>query len=552
MIRCLRVALSVVLFALLGCSGQPPAHHEAMGATGGPAMLLDGFGSYHQAVTTGSPQAQAYFDQGLRLVYAFNHIEAESAFREATRLDPACAMCYWGIALTQGSNYNSPTDAEREKTAYTAVQQALRLTDRVTPRERATIQALAKRHSTDQGADRATLDRAYADAMREVVRSFPDDQDAATLLADALMNLRPWDLWKPDGSMQPETAEILATLERVMSANPTHPGALHLYIHAVEGGPTPAQGERAADQLGPLLPGAGHLVHMPAHIYWRVGRYEDAVQANIRAVKADEAYFAKRAPSPIYRGLYYPHNIDFIWQSASMEGRSAETIRAARQFAEAAPADMVRQMSDMETAPAAPYFALARFGRWEEILRQPAPPAEFPYVTGAWRYSRGLAFIAAGRRPEAEAELAAIRELSASVPADRTLAGFFKTKAILTLADNVLAGEIASRTGQTDVAVQHLLAAVAEQDGHWFTEPPVWYYPVRQSLGVALLTGNRPVEAEAVYRDDLKRNPDNGWSLFGLAESLRAQGKTADADAAQARFQKVWVLADVKLSASRF
>ncbi len=551
MTRCARVVLSVVSLVLVGCSGQPAAHHEATGA-GAPPMLLDGLGAYHQAVTTASPQAQAYFDQGLRLVYAFNHVEAEQAFLEATRLDPTCAMCYWGIALTQGSNYNSPTDAEREKTAYTAVQQALGLTDRVTPRERATIQALAKRHSSAAGAERAALDRAYADAMREVVRSFPNDPDAATLFADALMNLRPWDLWMPDGSMQPETAEILATLERVLAANPNHPGALHLYIHAVEGGPTPGQAEFAADRLGPLMPGAGHLVHMPAHIYWRVGRYEDAVQANLRAVKADEAYFAKREPSPIYRGLYYPHNIDFIWQSASMEGRSAETIRAARQFADAAPAAMVREMSDMETAPAAPYFALARFGRWDEILRQPAPPAEFPYVTGAWRYSRGLAFIATGRRAEAEAELAGIRQLSESVPADRTLAGFFKTKTILDLADNVLAGEIAARTGQTDVAVRHLLAAVAEQDGHWFTEPPVWYYPVRQSLGAALLSGGRPVEAEAVYRDDLKRNPDNGWSLYGLAQSLQAQGKTADAAAAQARFQKAWALADVTLAASRF
>ena len=551
MTRCAQVILSVVSLVLVGCSGQPAAHHDAAGAGAAP-MLLDGLGTYHQAVTTASPQAQAYFDQGLRLVYAFNHIEAEQAFREATRLDPTCAMCYWGIALTQGSNYNSPTDAEREKAAYTAIQQALRLTDRVTPRERATIQALAKRHSSEAGAERAALDRAYADAMREVVRSFPDDPDAATLFADALMNLRPWDLWMPDGSMQPETAEILANLERVIAANPNHPGALHLYIHAVEGGPTPGQGEFAADRLGPLMPGAGHLVHMPAHIYWRVGRYEDAVQANLRAVKADEAYFATRAPSPIYRGLYYPHNIDFIWQSASMEGRSAETIRAARQFADAAPAAMVREMSDMETAPAAPYFALARFGRWDEILRQPAPPAEFPYVTGAWRYSRGLAFIATGRRAEAEAELAAIRQLSQSVPADRTLAGFFKTKTILDLADSVLAGEIAARTGQTDVAVRHLLAAVAEQDGHWFTEPPVWYYPVRQSLGAALLSGGRPVEAEAVYRDDLKRNPDNGWSLYGLAQSLQAQGKTVDAAAAQARFQKAWALADVTLSASRF
>ena len=303
MSRRIRIALGVLSIALAGCSGSPGAHrHAGPGAAPAP-MILDGLGSHHQSVTTSSPEAQAYFDQGLRLVYAFNHIEAESAFREATRLDPACAMCYWGIALTQGSNYNSPTDAEREKTAYAAIQEALRRADRVTPRERATIEALAKRHSTAPGAERATLDRAYADAMREVARRFPDDLDAATLLADALMNLRPWDLWKPDGSMQPETPEILATLERVIQVNPDHPGALHLYIHAVEAGPDPKRGEMAADRLRPADAGAGHLVHMPSHIYLRIGRYADAVDVNVEAVKADREYLAKRRASSYHRPL---------------------------------------------------------------------------------------------------------------------------------------------------------------------------------------------------------------------------------------------------------
>jgi tetratricopeptide (TPR) repeat protein len=544
--------LGGLVLALAACSAQPAAHHHAGGDAAAPPMLLEGLGRHHQAVTTTSREAQAYFDQGLRLVYAFNHIEAERAFREATRLDPECAMCYWGIALTHGSNYNSPTDPEREKAAFAAVQRAVTLAGRVTERERATIEALSKRHAVTPPADRAALDRAYADAMREVAQRFPDDLDAATLFADALMNLRPWNLWKPDGSMQPETPEILATLERVMRTNADHPGALHLYIHAIEAGPDPRRGEVAADRLRPLMPGAGHLVHMPSHIYWRIGRYADAVDVNVNAVKADRQYMAKRPPSPIYRGLYYPHNIDFIWQAASMQGRSAETIRAAREFAETAPPAMLREMPDMETAAAAPLVSLARFGRWEEILRQPAPPAEFPYVTAAWHYSRGLAFAATGRRVEAEGELAAIRRIAGSVPPDRSLAFFFKAKAILDLAANVLAGEIAARAGQTDVAVRHLLAAVAEQDGHWFTEPPPWYFPVRQSLGAALLAGGRAVEAEAVYRDDLKRNPENGWSLYGLARSLQAQGKTAEAAAVEARFQKAWAQADVTLSASRF
>ena len=548
----LRATLGVLALAFVACSAQPGAHdHGASGASSAP-VLLEGLGSHHQTISTTSPQAQAFFDQGLRLVYGFNHAEAERSFHEATRLDSTCAMCFWGIALTHGSNYNSPTDNDREKAAFAAIQQAVVLAGRVTPRERANIEALAKRHAHTQPGDRAALDHAYANAMREVTQQYPDDLDAATLFADALMNLRPWNLWKPDGSMQPETPEILATLERVLRANPDHPGALHLYIHAVEAGPDPRRGEAAADRLRPLTPGAGHLVHMPSHIYWRIGRYGDAVDVNVNAVKADRAYLAQRQASGIYRGLYYPHNIDFIWQSASMEGRGSDTIRAAREFAETATPAMLRQMPDMETGAAAPLFALARFGRWEEILRQSPPPAEFPYVTVAWRYARGLAFAGTGRRAEAEGELAALRQVAAGVPADRSLAFFFKTRQIIALADNVLAGEIAARSGQTDVAVRHFLAAVAEQDGHWFTEPPVWYYPVRQSLGAALLAGNRPVEAEAVYRDDLKRNPDNGWSLFGLVQSLRAQGKTDDAAAAEARVRQAWARADVTLSASRF
>jgi tetratricopeptide (TPR) repeat protein len=547
-----RATLVVLSIALAGCSGQSGGHRYPAATPALPPMVYEGLGNYHQTITTNSREAQAYFDQGLRLVYAFNHMEAESAFREAARLDPVCAMCYWGIALTQGSNYNSPTDADRERAAFAAIQQAVVLAGSVTDRERATIEALSKRHADAPTPDRAPLDRAYADAMREVARRFPDDLDAATLFADALMNLRPWNLWKPDGTMQPETPEILETLERVIRAKPDHPGALHLYIHAVEGGPDPARAEAAADRLGPLMPGAGHMVHMPSHIYLRIGRYADAVDSNVAAVKADRAYVARGRRNVMVDGLYYPHNLDMLWQAAGMDGRGAETLRAAREFAESVPPAMLREMPDMETAPAAPYFALARFGRWEETLRQPAPPAELPYVTGAWRYSRGLAFIATGRRAEAEAELAAIRQLAATVSPERGLAGFFKTKTILELASNVLAGEIATRTGQTDVAVRHLLAAVAEQDGHWFTEPPVWYFPVRQALGAALLAGGRPVEAEAVYRDDLKRNPGNGWSLFGLARSLRAQGKTADADEVEARFRKAWARADVTLSASRF
>jgi tetratricopeptide (TPR) repeat protein len=559
----MRINRSISTFAVLlllgGCAGsgqdaaQTSAHgSHAQGADAGRPVLYDTLGSYSHRITTSSAETQRWFDQGLRLVYAFNHLEAQRAFREAARLDPACAMCFWGIAITEGSNYNDPTNAEREKRAAAAAQEASRLSASASPSERAMIQALAKRHSADPAAKRETLDRAYADAMREVARQFPDDLEAATFFADSMMNLRPWSLWTPDGTPQPGTDEIVATLERVIAKSPHHPGALHLYIHAVEASREPGRAEAAADRLRPLMPGAGHIVHMPAHIYWRVGRYRDAVATNVAAVDADRAYFKTATPSPIYRGLYYPHNIDFIWQSAAMQGRSAETIRAAREFATNAPAEMIKQMPDMETAPVAPIVALVRFGRWDDVLAQPAPPREWFYTSGVWRYARGMAFNAKGQAADAQRELRELDAILQSVPPDRTVAFFFRSKNMLGLAANLLAGEIAAKAGDFATAERLLRAAVAEQDSHWFTEPPPWYFPVRQSLGAVLLQAGRAADAEQVYRDDLKRNPGNGWSLFGLAQSLRAQGKTADAAQVDESFKKAWAQADVALTASRF
>ena len=548
---------AVVLFT--GCAAQGPdtaqsATHGAHAQSGDGArpVLYDTLGSYSYKITTNSAEAQRWFDQGLRLVYGFNHHEAQRAFREAARLDPLCAMCFWGIAITEGSNYNDPTNAEREKKAATATQEAVRLSGGAKPAERAMIQALAKRHSSDPAAKRETLDRAYADAMREAARQYPDDLETSTFFADSMMNLRPWNLWTADGAPQPGTEEIVVTLERVIARNPNHPGALHLYIHAVEASREPGRAEAAADRLRPLMPGAGHLVHMPAHIYWRVGRYGDAVTVNVAAADADRAYFKTATPSPIYRGLYYPHNIDFIWQSAAMQGRSAETVRAAREFASNAPAEMIKQMPDMETAPVAPIVALVRFGRWDEVLAYPAPPSEWTYTSGVWRYARGRAFNAKGQADLAAGELRALEAILQSVPPERTVAFFFRAKNVLQLAANLLAGEIAAKAGDFTTAERLLRAAVAEQDSHWFTEPPPWYFPVRQSLGAVLLQAGRPGEAEQVYREDLRRNPGNGWSLYGLAASLRAQGKTAEAAQVDESFRKAWAQADVTLTASRF
>ena len=547
-----RLALPALLLVLSACSAsRTDTAHDHPAADGRP-VLYDSLGGYAYRITTASPDAQRWFNQGLRLVYAFNHAEAQRSFREAVRLDPSCAMCFWGIALTEGGNYNHPTDAEREKRALAAVQAAGALAAGARPSERALIQAVAKRHSADPAAKRDALDRAYADAMRETARQFPDDLEAATFFADAAMNLRPWNLWLPDGTPQPGTEEIVATLERVLARDPNHPGALHLYIHAVEASTRPGRAEAAADRLARLMPGAGHIVHMPSHIYWRVGRYADAVTVNAAAVQADRAYFKTAQPSMIYRGLYHPHNIDFIWQSASMQGRGAETIRAAREFAENAPAEMIKQMPDMETAPVAPIVALVRFGRWDDVLAYPAPPAEWSYTRGVWHYARGVALNAKGQAAQAARELGELEAIVRAVPPTRTVAFFFRAKNVLQMAANVLAGEIAAKAGDAASAERLLRAAVAEQDTHWFTEPPPWYFPVRQSLGAVLLQFGKAADAEQVYRDDLKRNPGNGWSLFGLAQSLRAQGKTAEAAQADASFQKAWAKADVKLTASRF
>ena len=553
------IAASTMLLLLGGCAGQgqdsaqTSAHGtHAAGTDSGRPVLYTTLGSYSYRITTSSADAQRWFDQGLRLTYAFNHLEAQRAFREASRQDPACAMCFWGIAITEGSNYNHPTDADREKRAATAAQEAVRRSANIKPPERAMIQAIAKRHSTDPAAKRADLDRAYADAMREAARQFPDDLEVSTFFADSMMNLRPWNLWTPEGTPQPGTEEIVTTLERVIAQNPNHPGALHLYIHAVEASREPGRAEAAADRLLPLMPGAGHMVHMPSHVYWRVGRYADAVRVNVDAADADRAYFKTATPSPIYRGLYYPHNIDFIWQSASMQGRSAETLRAAREFASNAPAEMIKAMPDMETAPVAPIVALARFGRWDEVLAYPAPPREWPYTSGVWHYARGLAFNAKGQPAAAAGELRALEAILQAVPPDRTVAFFFRSKNMLQLAANLLAGEIAAKAGDFTTAERLLRAAVAEQDSHWFTEPPPWYFPVRQSLGAVLLQAGRAGDAEQVYREDLRRNPGNGWSLYGLAQSLSAQGKTAEAVQAEESFQKAWAQADVKLAASRF
>jgi hypothetical protein len=385
-----------------------------------------------------------------------------------------------------------------------------------------------------------------------VARTYPDDTDAATLYAEAMMDLRPWALWTLDGQPQPGTLEIVATLEEVLKKEPMHPGANHYYIHAIEASTQPERGLVAAERLHGLVPGAGHLVHMPSHIYMRTGRYADAAEANIQAIKVDEAYIATVKPAGVYPMMYYPHNIHFLWAAASMEGRSADAIRAGREVTKGVSPEMVKEMGMIEYFVPTALFALARFGKWSDILTEPAPPPEQPYATGIWHYARGLAFTATGQLEEAAKEQQAVAAAAAAMPPDRVIGDNTPAAALLHIAADTLAGEIAARRGQTDDAVKHLQEAVRAQDALPYSEPPPWYYPARQSLGAVLLAAGRPAEAEVAYHEDLERNPENGWSLFGLAQALHARKADVEAAEIERRYRKAWERADVTLTASRF
>jgi tetratricopeptide (TPR) repeat protein len=387
--------------------------------------------------------------------------------------------------------------------------------------------------------------------MRELARAHPDDLDAATLFAESLMVLRPWDLWKLDGSPQPGTTEIVETLEGVLAKDPQHPGANHYYIHAVEASADPGRALASAERLGDLAPAAGHLVHMPSHVFMRVGRYGDAAEANRRAIAADERYLARGKSDGVYPLMYYPHNVHFLWSAASMQGRSGEAIGAARKLAGHLSPAALRQMPMLELFAPTPLFALARFGKWKEVLAAPKPPDDLLVVSGMWHYTRGLALAATGKLDAAEREQATVAELAAAVPADRIIGDNQPAKRHLELAATELAGEIAARRGKTDDAVKQLEVAVRLEDELPYTEPPAWWRPTRQVLGAVLLEAGRPADAEVVYREDLRRNPENGWSLLGLARSLDGRDP-AEAAATQARFQKAWAQADVQLKAPRF
>jgi tetratricopeptide (TPR) repeat protein len=544
--RCtLRVLAAFLSLAAVGANAQKA-----------PAPFFDGLGEHHHPVMTRSAQAQRYFDQGLKLCYAFNHKEAIRSFEAVTKLDPACAMGHWGVAYAHGPHVNKPMTKEENDRAWVAVQQALAGRANVSPKEQAFIDAMAKRYQAQFAEDRSALDKAYAAAMRDVVKQYPDDLDAQTLLAEALMDTMPWDYWTKDRSPKPETEEALAALRFVIARNPDHPGANHLYIHAVEAGPNPELGLPSADRLANFTSQAGHLVHMPSHIYIRVGQYHDAVVANERAVKADQSYIRHCRAQGFYPGVYYPHNLYFLWWAQTFEGRSADALRTAKKIVEYAQDKMCGPTPVLE-APRfrhLPWLTKARFGQWDDILNVPQPAVTNDYLVDRvmWHFTRGLAFAARSQPDEVAREHAALTKLAHSEEAKKLDNPQFPASSILGVADHLLAGKVAEAKGDKAQAIVHFEKAVAAQDALPYMEPTYWPFPTRPTLGAALLKAGEAGKAEQIFRDDLKRNPRNGWGLLGVEQSLRAQGKTQSADLVTRELEQAWKYADMKLDLKWF
>lgn len=522
-------------------------------ATAPLAPALDGLGTLHHPVSTRNPASQQFFDQGLRLAYAFNHSEALRAFKEAARLDPDNAMAYWGWAWVLGPNLNLPMVPEVAAQAWAATQKAMSLRTRATPAERAYIEALATRYADPAPADRSPLDRAFAEAMRDVAGRFPEDPDAATLHAEALMDISPWNYWRADGSGGDHAQVIVDTLETVLRRHPDHMGALHLHIHALEavdGG----RAEVSADRLLTLAPTAGHLVHMPSHIYMRVGRYADAARTNELADAADNRYVAQCNAQGIYPLFYHRHNQHFLTWAAMFQGRSQAALDAGRHIGHGLEPEMLAgPLSEtLQHLLIQPVYVLVRFGRWDEILREAPPHRDYGFATAIWHYARGMAYANTKQLRGARRELAEVRQAATGSSMQDKFVGFAPAPAVLGIAADVLDAAIASATGDHELAIARLDRAVRIQDGFRYNEPPDWYFPVRHYLGAELLAAGRAVEAETVYWQDLERNPDNGYALLGLQQAQAAQGKTEQAAWTASRQARAWRDADVKLTSSRF
>ncbi len=536
--------LNSCLIALLVCgiiAAQQHGTHNSSTTPSRPVTLMTGLGDLHHPVTTSSPEAQKFFDQGLRLIYAFNHDEATRSFQHAAELDPKMAMAYWGIAESVGPNYNDPASDDRFKQAHEAVQKASELAANASANEKAYIAALAKRFPAEAGADRRQAATEYRDAMRGVAKQFPDDLDAATLFAESGMNLHPWGLWHVDGTPEVGTEEIMTTLESVLRRDPNHMGAIHYYIHTVEASPNPERALAAANRLAALAPAAGHLVHMPGHIYIRTGDFDSAVKTNELAAAADRAYIQSSGGQGMYPAMYYSHNLHFIAACASMSGDYAQAHKAAGMLASHV-GPYIKEMPPLEGFMTVPLAVEIRFQKWGEILKMPQPDPAMKATTVFWHFGRGMALAGTGKLNEAKAEYKVVSDAQQQTSPDEifNMPVNNKTKDILKIAADVLGAKIAVANHDTATATSLLHQAIAIQDSLKYGEPPDWFFPVRESLGAVLLTNGNAVEAEKIFREDLDRNPRNPRSLFGLRESLKAQQRAYDAQFVDREFKSAW------------
>jgi tetratricopeptide (TPR) repeat protein len=536
-----------VLFGLLLCVPSIAQDHSAH-TQSKPAALMSGVGNVHHPVSASNPEAQKFFDQGLCLIYDFNHDEAARSFQRAAELDPKLAIAYWGIAEAVGPNYNDPASEERFKQAHEAIQKAVDLSANASPSEQAYIQAMAKRFPADPKADLKKAAEDYHDAMRELVKKYPDDLDAATLFAESGMNLHPWGLWHVDGTPEAGTEEIVVTLESVIRRDPNHLGAIHYYIHATEASTNPERALAYANKLAALAPNAGHIVHMPSHVYIRTGDYEAAVKTNEEAAAVDRAYIQATGVQGIYPMMYYSHNLHFIAMCASMNGNYAEARKNADLLV-ANVAPHVKDMPPLEGFMTIPMAVNIRFHKWNEILAMPQPDPAMKITTGFWHFSRGMAFAGTGKLSDAEAEYKIVSEAEQNTPPDVVFAAPINNKAkdIMKISEDVLGAKIAMARKDYAQAISLLTAAVAIQDTLKYGEPPDWFFPVRESLGAALLINGDAAGAEKVFRADLDRNPRNPRSLFGLQQALKAQNRNYDAGFVEAEFHDSWTGGEVKI-----
>ena len=543
----------LLILTINGCSGTD-SQQQLIDRAGAP--LLSGLGDHSHEITSDEEGVQEYFNQGLILAFAFNHAESVRSFKAAQTLDPSCAMCFWGEALARGPNINVTSNGkavmsdEQRVKAFEALGKAKDLMANSTPQEQAYITALSSRYDGDISSDRNALDIAYAVAMGKVVETYPEDMDAASLYSEALMNTMPWNYWLDDGKPRSDTVKVITKLEEVLEREPDHPLAIHLYIHAVEASNTPERAESAADRLGSLVPGAGHLVHMPAHIFWRVGRYHDASEANINAAKVDEEYIAQCNAQGFYPAAYYPHNIHFLWAASTMEGRSELSIESALKVSKYVSLEQIMMFPTIEYFHTIPLLSYVRFGKWDEILNFPKPTSELKYSQGIYHYARGMAYSAKGELDKALKEQVQILPLKDSEEVKVIIKGGQPSGLLLDIANELLVGQIEFSKSNFSLASKHFATAVDLQDTLPYTEPPFWYYPSRQSLGNSLMKEGKASAAENVYKRDLKDYPRNGWSLYGLTLALKEQGKLEEAEEVHKKFKHIWQLSDINLKAS--